>query len=170
MRFWHNMNTLTTSIMLYALLGNYSFVVPKKWSLTYVVFLQHCFPCCSLIRSPTFQDRQYNDQKKKDKKATKDPQNTTQKTKDWTTWYPKKNLWLLHVLEGVSSYISTSGTCHVTLSSFYLLNSTKCIQYITCKIAVKTGTDTKQMKDWIRLKQTWGRYYWLTENNMGCYL
>ena len=54
---------------------------------------------------------------------------------------------LLHVLEGVSSYISTCGTCHVTLSSFYLLNSTKCIQYITCKIVVKTGTDTKQMKD-----------------------
>jgi hypothetical protein len=34
------------------------------------------------------EDKQHNDQRKKDKKTNNDLQNTTQKTKDWTTWTP----------------------------------------------------------------------------------
>ena len=34
------------------------------------------------------QDRQYNDEIRKDKKAKNDRQNTTQKTKDWETSTP----------------------------------------------------------------------------------
>ena len=37
------------------------------------------------IRSRTLKDRQYNDQKKKDKGTDNDLQNTTQKTKGRTT-------------------------------------------------------------------------------------
>ena len=37
-----------------------------------------------------WKDRQYNGQKKTDKRTNNDPQKTTQKAKDWATWTPLK--------------------------------------------------------------------------------
>jgi hypothetical protein len=40
--------------------------------------------CLKIIRICQSKNRHYNGQKKKDKRANNDPQNTTQKTKDWS--------------------------------------------------------------------------------------
>jgi hypothetical protein len=58
-----------------------------------------------VIRKHKSKDRQYNDQKKKDKRTNNDLQNTPSKTKDWATWIPQKvevdyekvKQWYIHV-------------------------------------------------------------------------
>ena len=51
-----------------------------------------------VIRSRKSKDRQYNDQKKKDKRTNNDLQNTTRKTKDRTTrTLLKLKVWYTHV-------------------------------------------------------------------------
>ena len=74
-----------------------------------------------VIRIRKSKDRQYYDQYKKDKRATSDLQNTTQKTKDWATWTSLKTGLNPCAPEGVSSF------CSLVTLVVLLLNNTNII-------------------------------------------
>jgi hypothetical protein len=104
------------------------------------------------IRSRTLKDRQYNDQKKKDKRTDNDLQNTTQKTKGRTTWTPLKT--------GVELRCSGRVICVLVISHFYGKFVQEKFEDINGEIRSRTLKKDRQYNDQKRKDKQWSiKYY-----------